>query len=135
MMDVRRASGAPVAEHNGTVSTHFFVEKEAMREATMGSYLEFVDVFTVEAGTALEPHFHNSHEFYYILEGSAVMQVESDRRVVGPGDLVHIPPNAPHSIAATADGPLRSFAFAASFQAPGESYTVCTLPEVEVQPA
>ena len=130
MVDVRSATGDPVAEHNGTVSTHFFVEKEEMREQTMGSYLEFADVFTVAAGTALEPHYHNSHEFYFILEGSAVMQVGADRRTVGPGELVHIPPNAPHSITATDDGPLRSFAFAASFQAPGESYTVTTLPEV-----
>jgi len=103
--------------------------KEELREATMGSYLEFVDVFSVEAGTALEPHFHNSHEFYYILEGSAVMQVQGDKATVRAGDLVHIPPNAPHSITATDEGPLRSFAFACSFQAPGESYTVTTLPQ------
>jgi quercetin dioxygenase-like cupin family protein len=130
-MDVRKASGDPVAEHNGTVSTHFLFGKEELRNETSGSYLEFVDIFTVEAGTQLEPHFHNSHEFYFILDGSAVMQVEGTKRIVGPGDLVHIPPNAPHSIAATDDGPLRSFAFAASFQAPGETYTVTTLPDVE----
>jgi quercetin dioxygenase-like cupin family protein len=104
---------------------------ESMRELTQGSHLQFVNEFLVAPGKAIEPHFHNSHEFYYILEGSAVMQVESDRRTVGPGDLVHIPPNAPHSIAATDDGPLRSFAFAASFQAPGETYTVTTLPDVD----
>ena len=123
MLDIRKAAGAPVPEHNGTVKTHFFYEKEELRDATMGSYLEFVDIFTVAAGTALEPHFHNTHEFYFILSGSATMRVGEDESQVGPGDLVHIPPNQVHNITADGSEDLRSFAFACSFQQVGESFT------------
>lgn len=128
MIDVRRVQGDPVPEHNGTVMTHFLFEKEELREATMGSYLEFVDIFTVAAGTALEPHYHNTHEFYFILSGTATMQIEGEKLEVGPGDLVHIPPNKPHNITAGPNENLRSFAFACSFLEPGETFTPTTLP-------
>jgi len=129
MLDVRRAEGTPVPEHNGTVLTRFMFEKEELRDATIGSYLEFVDVFELAAGISLEPHYHNSHEFYYVLDGAATMQIGSEKQVVGPGDLIHIPPNAPHSIAADGSRGLRSLAFACSFQQPGETFTVTTLPD------
>jgi mannose-6-phosphate isomerase-like protein (cupin superfamily) len=128
MLDIRKTEGEPVPEHNGTVLTHFFYEKEELRDATLGSYLEFVDIFNVAAGTALEPHFHNTHEFYFILSGSATMRVGNESRRVGPGELVHIPPNQVHNISADGDEDLRSFAFACSFQEVGESFTPAEFP-------
>jgi quercetin dioxygenase-like cupin family protein len=128
MLDIRNAEGDPVPEHHGTVMTNFFFEKEELRDATMGSYLEFVDIFTVAAGTALEPHFHNTHEFYFILSGSATMRVGDESKRVKAGDLVHIVPNQVHNIAADGDEDLRSFAFACSFQKVGESFTPAEFP-------
>jgi quercetin dioxygenase-like cupin family protein len=129
MMHVRRAEGEPVPEHHGTVLTHFLFEKEELRDSTMGSYMEFVDIFTVAAGTALEPHYHNTHEFYFILDGTATMQVDADKQEVGPGDLIHIPPNKPHGITAGPEEDLRSLAFACSFLKPGETFVPTTLPD------
>ena len=59
----------PVLEHDDTVSSFFMVPMETMREATQGSHLQFINEFTVQPGRAIEPHFHNSHEYYYVLSG------------------------------------------------------------------
>jgi|ERR1700736_602059 quercetin dioxygenase-like cupin family protein len=118
-MDVMRAGGDPIIEHGGSCTTYFMVPKESMREATQGSYLEFVCEFEIAAGHRLDPHKHDTHEFYYVLSGHAIMQIEQEKREVKPGDLVHIPPNSVHSIAPIGDKPVRSLAFAASFLPPG----------------
>ncbi|MDP0490149.1 MAG: cupin domain-containing protein [Verrucomicrobiota bacterium JB023] len=54
---------------------------------------------TVPAGTATERHYHKvSEEFYFILEGTAEMEVDGEKVDVGPGDAVAIPPGAWHQI-------------------------------------
>jgi quercetin dioxygenase-like cupin family protein len=119
-MDVRNAKIEPTIEHGGTCRTFFMFPKESIRRETEGSYLEYVSEFEIAAGTHLEPHRHNTHEFYYILSGKALMQIGQEKREVGPGDLIHIPPNAVHSIAPLGDTvPMRALAFAASFLPPG----------------
>lgn len=123
-MNVMNAQVEPTVEHGGTCHTYFMVPKEAMRDATQGSYLEYVSEFEIAAGAHLEPHRHDTHEFYYILKGRALMQIEHDKREVAPGDLIHIPPNAVHSIAPSdGTGPVRALAFAASFLPPGGAGT------------
>lgn len=53
-------------------------------------------------GAATQPHFHKlSEEFYFILEGSGEMTVESETRPVGPGDAILIPAGAWHTIRAS----------------------------------
>ena len=48
------------------------------------------------------PHFHpQCEEIYYLLQGTARMQVEEDVRQVGPGDAIAIPPGARHQITNT----------------------------------
>jgi quercetin dioxygenase-like cupin family protein len=114
-MDVRRATEVPVTvEHEGTCHSYFMFGKESVRGETSGTYLEFVGEFELAPGQALAPHVHNSHEFYYLIRGSAVMTIDAEDRAVGVGDLIHIPPNAVHSIAdASADGEgMRALAFA-----------------------
>lgn len=120
-MHVFNAKGPPVLEHGGTCKTFFMVPKEGMRQETTGSYLEYVAEFQIDAGSHLEPHRHNTYEFFYILSGRAMMQIERERREMAPGDLVRIPPNAVHSIAPLGNAPVRAFAFAASFLPPGGS--------------
>jgi quercetin dioxygenase-like cupin family protein len=118
-MDVTSANVEPIIEHGGTCRTFFLIPKEAMRKETEGSYLEFVCEFEIAAGSRLDPHKHNTHEFYYVLSGHATMQVEREKREVKPGDMIHIPPNAVHSITPLGNKPVRSLAFAASFLPPG----------------
>lgn len=56
----------------------------------------------VAAGGATQRHYHKlSEEFYFILEGSGEMELDGERRLVGPGDAILIPPGAWHTIAAT----------------------------------
>jgi quercetin dioxygenase-like cupin family protein len=115
-MDIRRAAEVPVTvEHEGTCHSYFMFDKESVRDETIGTYLEFICEFELAAGQSLAPHDHDSHEFYYLIRGSAVMTIDGEDRPVGVGDLVHIPPNAVHSITDTsvsgAEG-MRALAFA-----------------------
>jgi quercetin dioxygenase-like cupin family protein len=134
-MDVRSANVEPTIEHGGSCLSYFMFPKESFRDETEGSYLEFVGEFELKPGTRLQPHYHDTHEYYYMLAGQAVMQVEDEQRKLSPGDLVHIPRNAVHSIwSASESESFRALAFAVSFQAPGDSYVDAELPEVK-QPA
>jgi quercetin dioxygenase-like cupin family protein len=126
MVNVLNTKVEPISEHDGTVTSYFMYEKERLREATMGSYLEFINEFALTPHVAIQPHYHNTHEFYYIIKGSGLMNVDNATKEMTVGDMVHIPPNAIHSILAGPEG-VRCFCFAVSFQAPGETYTVATL--------
>jgi quercetin dioxygenase-like cupin family protein len=132
-MDVRNANVKPTIEHGGTCFSYFMIPKESVRDETMGSYLEFIGEFELKPGSRLDPHHHDTHEYYYMLSGEAIMQIEKEQQRVKPGDLVCIPRNAVHSIwpASEAES-FRAMAFAVSFQPPGASYTDAELPEPEV---
>jgi quercetin dioxygenase-like cupin family protein len=116
----------PISEHHGTVTSWFMYPKESLRAETEGSYLEFVNEFQLDPGVSIEPHRHNSHEFYYVLRGGGTMRVGDEQRDMVPGQMVHIAPGEVHSLRAGTDG-VRCFAFAVSFMAPGESYSVADL--------
>jgi quercetin dioxygenase-like cupin family protein len=128
-MDLRSASVDPIIEHVN-VTVHSMVPKFTMREETMGGFLEFIDVFEVAAGVRGEPHFHDSHEFYFILEGQGIMQIEMEAQLVGPDTLIHIPRNARHTMRIL-DRPLRALSLSVSYQEPYDpGYHPCDLPEV-----
>lgn len=56
---------------------------------------------TLPAGGATQRHNHRlSEEFYYLLEGGGVMEIDGETREVGPGDAVLIPAGAWHQIRA-----------------------------------
>jgi len=56
---------------------------------------------TLPAGAATERHYHQfSEEFYYLLEGCGVMEINGEQREVGPGDAILIPAGAWHQILA-----------------------------------
>ena len=76
-------------------ATNAPVEKQSLAEAT------------VPAGGATERHYHKlSEEFYFILEGSGMVEIDGESRHVNPGDAILIPPGAWHQIMA-ADANLR----------------------------
>lgn len=55
------------------------------------------------AGGATERHYHRlSEEIYFILEGEGSMEIDGERRDVGPGDGILIPAGAWHQITARA---------------------------------
>jgi mannose-6-phosphate isomerase-like protein (cupin superfamily) len=52
-------------------------------------------------GGATERHYHRlAEEFYFIMEGSGVVEVDGEQRAVATGDCVLIPPGAWHTIRA-----------------------------------
>ena len=56
---------------------------------------------TLPAGGETERHYHKvSEEFYYLLEGVGVMEINGEEREVGPGDSILIPAGAWHQIKA-----------------------------------
>jgi mannose-6-phosphate isomerase-like protein (cupin superfamily) len=75
MLRILNTDMEPISEHDGTVTSWFMYPKESLREATEGSYLEFVNEFQLDAGVSIQPHLHNSHEFYYVLKGGGIMRV------------------------------------------------------------
>lgn len=63
-------------------------------------------------------HLHKTMEqFFYILEGSAVMTLENRPVQINPGQGLHIPVNTPHFIANKSSEPLRFLVIST----PGES--------------
>lgn len=68
------------------------VEKQSLAEAT------------ILAGGETERHWHrDSEEFYFVLSGGGVMEIDGQEREVGEGDAVMIPAGAWHQIRATSD--------------------------------
>ena len=57
---------------------------------------------TVPVGKPTQRHFHKlSEEFYFILEGEGIMEIDGESRPVSPGDAILIPPGAWHQISST----------------------------------
>jgi mannose-6-phosphate isomerase-like protein (cupin superfamily) len=56
---------------------------------------------SIPPGGATERHYHQlSEEFYFLLEGTGLMEINGETRPVGPGDAILIPPGAWHQITA-----------------------------------
>ncbi len=52
---------------------------------------------TLPAGGSTQRHWHqDSEEFYFLLEGRGVMEIDGLEREVGPGDAILIPAGAWH---------------------------------------
>jgi mannose-6-phosphate isomerase-like protein (cupin superfamily) len=62
---------------------------------------------SLEEGRSTQRHYHAAtEEIYVVLEGRGEMEVEGERREVGPGDAVLIPAGAWHELQAHG-GPMR----------------------------
>jgi quercetin dioxygenase-like cupin family protein len=60
---------------------------------------------TLAPGQSTKRHYHReAEEIYYVVEGSGEMELDGDRRRIGVGDAVLIPPGAWHEITADGDG-------------------------------
>jgi quercetin dioxygenase-like cupin family protein len=98
-MDIRSVETTPpVIMHHGTVPVWYLWEPRELKDATQGGYLELAGEFVVEAGGAVHPHSHHTHEFYYVVGGRGLMTISEEEREVVPGDLIHIPPDEMHSL-------------------------------------
>jgi quercetin dioxygenase-like cupin family protein len=121
VMDVRNIEDvAPIVEHNGTVPVWWMVNSRELKEQTDGGFLELVNEFEVPGGGYVDPHSHPTHEFYYVLRGRGIMTIDGEDRAIGQGDLVHIPPDAVHSLRPITDhAPIHCFCFAIGVKGAG----------------
>jgi mannose-6-phosphate isomerase-like protein (cupin superfamily) len=88
------ADGSTIREILGLVTAP--VRNQSLAEATLAP------------GQATERHYHGeTEELYYLLEGTAEMEIEGETVRVGPGDAILIPPGAWHQITADEGSPLR----------------------------
>ena len=87
------------AAHNGTILASAFVP-EGMR-APFGSAWGYM-----EPGKAMESHRHPTQEIYVVISGRGVVTVDREQADVRPGDVIDIPPDANHTIAAAGLDPL-----------------------------
>jgi quercetin dioxygenase-like cupin family protein len=125
-----RRNVSPTTVHE-TVQVYQLLPRWSLTEETKGTYLEFIDDFEIDPGSKAEPHFHNTHEWYFILEGNGVVQIENEARRVAPGDLIYIPPNQRHTVYPTSEQKIRALCFAASYQpVGGKFYTPVELKDV-----
>lgn len=69
-----------------------------------GEYLYFC-LNQKEAGTGSELHYHPNELLIFVVRGKVNAVVGKDRRIVGTGTFILIPPNVRHSMKATEDGP------------------------------
>ena len=54
-------------------------------------------VVTYRKGTGSKPHWHNNEEQYvYIIEGKRYMRLGDEEKLIGPGDILHIPRGTLH---------------------------------------
>lgn len=55
-------------------------------------------------GDYARPHYHpNEEQFVFILEGKRFSILGDEERIVGPGDLIHIPRNTRHAAISLSD--------------------------------
>ena len=75
-------------------------------------------------GGTTQRHYHRlSEEFYYILDGSGLMEIDGESREVGPGDAILIPAGAWHQIRSQeATLPLRFLCCCAPPYSHGDTY-------------
>ena len=74
------------------------IENVQLRTGNPGEYKplagEFMKagVVTYRRGTGSKPHWHEDEEQYiYVIEGKRYMRLGDEERIIGPGDIVHIP--------------------------------------------
>jgi mannose-6-phosphate isomerase-like protein (cupin superfamily) len=79
-----------------------------INEATGSQYLD-LHVNVLRAGSGPGPyHYHsNAENIYYVLEGTAQVNVEGEHLTAGPGVAIWIPANERHDVENVGDGDLR----------------------------
>ena len=103
-MDVRSIVDVePEVEHNGTVPVWYLIRPREMNDITRGGSLELVNEFEVAPGSAVYPHEHPTHEFYFVMSGRGVMTVADEDRPTASG-----PPVAARSTASASRLPPRT---------------------------
>lgn len=88
---------APVTENPHRVATRKLYDTENAQ----------VIHITLEAGESLKRHITPVDVFFYVLEGTGVVEVGEEKRTVGPDTLIDSPKDIVHCWYNESDAPLR----------------------------
>jgi mannose-6-phosphate isomerase-like protein (cupin superfamily) len=90
------------ANHTGTVN------RRLIGPENVGSQRIEVVHGTIEPGRGALPHAHpDIDQVCYLLEGSAVAEVDGERQEMGPGDCCYFPAGKRHIFLVTGDTPAK----------------------------
>ncbi len=101
---VRAADVAPYhpANHTGTTN------RRLIGPETVGAKNVEVLLGVIEKGEGAAPHAHPGMEqVCYLLEGSATVELDGERRDMQPGDACYFPADRMHKFTATSDKPAK----------------------------
>ncbi len=98
-MHIRNAAALP-----GVGSAHGEVVFELIGRAAGGSHQHSLAQIVLPPGKASRRHFHPvAEESYYILSGTAEIELNGERATLAAGDSVMLPPTQVHQITNTGD--------------------------------
>ena len=60
--------------------------------------------YAVAAGASIHEHSHPNEEVRNVIQGELEVTLNGETQVAGPGCVVVVPPNTPHSVRALSDG-------------------------------
>ena len=73
-------------------------------DASGKPYLEFLRVpqlscglYTLPAGSEDKQTTHDEDEVYFVLKGRAIVDLDGERQPIGPGTILYVPADRPHS--------------------------------------
>jgi mannose-6-phosphate isomerase-like protein (cupin superfamily) len=89
------------------VSEHGEIVYELIGHAAGGSQAHSLAQIVLPPGKTSLKHYHPvAEESYYILSGTAQMEIDGETAILGPGDSVVIPPTKAHQITNAGDDDL-----------------------------
>ena len=93
--------------HQHKVKVADYVKREKDIESTE-SEIQHIGAYEYAPGGWISEHIHsNAEQWYYILEGKAVMKVANEEKISSKGSLIFIPRNTVHSYKVIGDEPLK----------------------------
>ncbi len=106
MVKPRKAAGAAFIRNTAEVlweepPGHFggAYSKMLVRPETSDARLIDYRISSYQPKAHVAPHRHQAQEqVYHVLEGRGLMELDGERRVVGPHDVIFIPPGVEHAI-------------------------------------
>ena len=105
MHDLKRAAALPAEIPSAYAKHSQGYRRVTLADHTNGSVHMGVGLPRLEAGGALNTHFHAYEEAFFILAGQVVLTLDAHSYRLGPNDYGIIPAGVPHAWYALNDGP------------------------------
>lgn len=96
-MKITDAKRAPITENPHRVATRKLYDTE---------HAQVIHI-TLEPGESLKRHITPVDVFFYVLEGTGVVEIGEEKKTVGPDTLIDSPANIVHCWYNESDAPLR----------------------------